>query len=99
MTRPCWFNSRLIWHPTGQWPQMVRCTLAGFSHLPSRSVSAPTGHTSMQAPQNSQPDSSSEVPKEVPTSALPERSVKQMALSPRTSSQARTQRPQVMHRL
>ena len=35
------------------------------------------------------------MPKEVPTRALPERSVKQMAASPRTSSQTRTQRPQV----
>ena len=99
MTRPCSLISRFIWQPTGQWAQIVRATRAAFSHLFSRSVSAPTGQTSMQAPQNSQPDSSREVPKEVPTRALPDRSVKQMALSPRTSSQARTQRPQVIHRL
>ena len=48
---------------------MDRSTRRAFSHLWSRSTSAPTGHTSMQEPQNSQPDSSSDVPKEVPTKA------------------------------
>ena len=78
---------------------MERSTRRAFSHLWLRSTSAPTGQTSMQEPQNSQPDSSNEVPKEVPTSACPLRSVKPMASSPRSSSQARTHRPQTMHRL
>ena len=93
------FTSRLIWHPTGQWGQMVRPTRLAFSHLLSLSTSAPTGQTSRHAPQNSHPDSRREVPWDVPTRALPARSVKVMALSPRTSSHTRTHRPHTMHRL
>ena len=99
MKRPAELISRLSWQPTGQWGQMVRSTRAAFSHLWSRSTRAPTGQTSMQAPQNSHPDSSRDVPNDVPTSAEPLLSVKQIASSPRSSSQARTQRPQTMHRL
>jgi len=52
----------------------------------------------MHAPQNSQPDSSSEVPWDVPMRLRPDRSVNVSALSPLISSQARTQRPQTMQR-
>ena len=52
----------------------------------------------MHAPQNSQPDSSSEVPCDVPISTRSERSSSVSALSPRTSSHTRTQRAQTMHK-
>ena len=41
----------------------------------------------MQAPQNSHPDSSSDVPWDVPTRATPDRLVNVSAVSKRTSSQ------------
>ena len=52
----------------------------------------------MHAPQNSQPDSSREVPCEVPISTRSDRSSIVSALSPRTSSHTRTQRAHTMHR-
>ena len=99
MTRPRRSTSRLTWHPTGQCVQVVLTVVTALSHLWSRSTSAPTGHTSMHAPQNSQPDSSSDIPCDVPTSTVPDRSIIAMASSPRISSQTRTQRAQTMQRL
>ena len=59
---------------------------------------APVGQTSMQAPQNSHPDSNSDVPWEVPIRLRPDLWNRVMASSPRISSQARTHREQTMHR-
>ena len=99
MTRPRLSTSRLTWQPTEQWVQVVLTVSTALSHLWSRSTNAPTGQTSMQAPQNSQPDSSSDTPCDVPTSTVPERSIIAMASSPRISSHTRTQRAQTMQRL
>ena len=85
--------------PTGHPAQTDCSTRAARSHLYAVSVSAPTGQTSMHAPQNSQPDSSSESPMTVPTSTWPARSVMPIATSPRNSSHARVQRAQTMQRL
>ena len=90
--------SRFIWHPTGQCGQMLFTVSTALSHLYLRSTSAPVGHTSMHAPQNSQPDSSRDVPCDVPMSTLSDLSSSVSALSPRTSSHTRTQRAQTMHR-
>ena len=60
-------NSRLIWHPTGHKLQIVFSTFVDFSHLLSLSTKAPTGQTSIQAPQNSHPDCMRLVPLLVPT--------------------------------
>ena len=90
--------SRVIWQPTGHMGQTDVAVFAALLHLYFRSTSAPVGHTSMQAPQNSQPDSSSDVPLEVPISPLPALSVKVRTLSPLTSSHTLTHLPQTMHR-
>ena len=90
--------SRVIWQPTGHMGQTDVTVLAALLHLYFRSTSAPVGHTSMQAPQNSQPDSSSDEPFEVPMRARPALSVKVRTLSPLTSSHTRTHLPQTMHR-
>ena len=65
------FTSRFNWHPTEQLEQVDRTILSALSHLWSRSTRAPTGHTSRHAPQNSHPDSKSDVPLDVPTSTFP----------------------------
>ena len=58
--------------PTGQPGQIVLTTLSAFSHLFFLSTKAPVGHTSMHAPQNSHPDSSKDVPCEVPIRLFPD---------------------------
>ena len=66
--------------------------------MKSFSTNAPVGQTSIQAPQNSHPDSIRETPLEVPIKLRPERLVKVNALSPRISLQTLTHLPQTIHR-
>ena len=69
------------------------------SHLETLSARAPVGQTETQAPQNSQPACTCELPKAGPISVFGPRYLKASTEVPRTSWHMRTQRPQRMQRL
>ena len=69
------------------------------SHLETLSARAPVGHTETQAPQNSQPAATCDVPKAGPISVRGPRYLNDSTEAPRTSWHMRTQRPQRMQRL
>jgi hypothetical protein len=98
-TRPN-FDSTKSEQPAGH-SRHADCDMASAfpPHLVRFSESAPVGQVSTQAPQNTHPLSSSGLSKAVPMVASLLRWVKAMALSPRSSSQTRTQRPQRMQML
>ena len=69
------------------------------SHLETLSARAPVGQTDTQAPQNSQPAATCDLPKAGPMSVRGPRSLKASTAAPRTSAHMRTQRPHRMQRL
>ena len=74
-------------------------SLFDFSHLYSLSTKAPVGQTSIQAPQNSHPDSNKEVPFEVPTKETPDLETNDNAESILISSHTLTHLAHTIHKL
>ena len=91
-------TSNVNLHPTGQKVQTEDTFFTALSHLYLRSTKAPVGHTSIHAPQNSQPDSIKDDPLAVPIKVLPDLSNKVIALSPLTSSHTLTHLTQAIHK-
>ncbi len=93
-------RSAISEQPTPQYAQVVRIASFGWpAAISDFSCSAPVGQASTQAPQDTHSDSRKGSPCEAATRDWKPRFSMVNASVPCCSSQARTQREQVMHRL